>query len=140
MAYATQNIQIVGIEVESVEKDNSFATAYAFYMRLSETPNAAWTLAFNEEWKAVQAARKLQLDVVGDRLRCIVSEGDDLRKHLRFACEFVERVNQKVPQYCAQLEEQQRREAAYQREITARIEELRERLRVLAEEWRKQAA
>ncbi len=140
MAYPAQRIEITGIDVNSVEKDPSFATAYAFYMQLSETPNEAWTLAFSEEWKAIIAARKLQLDVVGDRLRCIVSEGDDLRRVVQFAVEFVERINQRVPYYCAQLEERERREQAYQREVQERIAQIRVRLQALAEEFEQQQA
>ncbi len=135
MAYPAQNIRITGIDIQSVEKDSSFATAYAFYLQLSETPNEAWTLAFTEEWKAIMAARKLQLDVVGDRLRCIISEGDDLRRVVQFAYEFVERINQRVPHYCAQLEERDRREQAYRREVEERIENIRSRLKVLADEF-----
>lgn len=134
MAYPAQRIEITGIDVDSVEKDSSFATAYAFYMQLSETPNEAWTLAFSEEWKAIIAARKLQLDVVGDRLRCIVSEGDDLRRVVQFAHEFVERINQRVPYYCAQLEERERREEANRREVEEHIAQLRSRLQALARE------
>lgn len=134
MAYPAQRIEITGIDVDSVEKDPSFATAYAFYMQLSETPNEAWTLAFSEEWKAIIAARKLQLDVVGDRLRCIVSEGDDLRRVVQFAYEFVGRINQRVPYYCAQLEERERREEAYRREVEEHIAQLRSRLQALARE------
>lgn len=126
--------------MNSVQKDPSFATAYAFYMQLSDTPNEAWTLAFSEEWKAIIAARKLQLDVVGDRLRCIVSEGDDLRRVVQFAVEFVERINQRVPYYCAQLEEIQRREQAYQCEVQQRITQLRERLQALATEFEQKRA
>jgi hypothetical protein len=140
MAYPAQRIEITGIDVNSVQKDPSFATAYAFYMQLSETPNEAWTLAFSEEWKAIIAARKLQLDVVGDRLRCIVSEGDDLRRVVQFAVEFVERINQRVPYYCAQLEEIQRREQAYQCEVQQRITQLRERLQALATEFEQKRA
>ena len=134
MAYPAQRIEITGIDVNSVEKDPSFATAYAFTMQLSETPNEAWTLAFSEEWKAIIAARKLQLDVVGDRLRCIVSEGDDLRRVVQFAHEFVERINQRVPQYCAQLEERERREQAYQREVEEHVARIRTRLQAIAQE------
>lgn len=140
MAYPAQRIEITGIDVNSVEKDPSFATAYAFYMQLSETPNEAWTLAFSEEWKATIAARKLQLDVVGDRLRCIVSEGDDLRRVVQFAYEFVDRINQRVPYYCAQLEERERREQAYQREVEERIAQIRTRLQALVEETEQQQA
>lgn len=141
MAYPAQRIEITGIDVDSVEKDPSFATAYAFYLQLSETPNEAWTLAFSEEWKAIIAARKLQLDVVGDRLRCIISEGDDLHRVVHFAYEFVERINQRVPYYCAQLEERERREQAYRREVGERIAQLQSRLRALAGELEgKQAA
>jgi hypothetical protein len=140
MAYPAQRIEITGIDVNSVQKDPSFATAYAFYMQLSDTPNEAWTLAFSEEWKAIIAARKLQLDVVGDRLRCIVSEGDDLRRVVQFAVEFVERINQRVPYYCAQLEEIQRREQAYQCEVQQRITQLRERLQALATEFEQKRA
>jgi hypothetical protein len=140
MAYPAQRIEITGIDVNSVQKDPSFATAYAFYMQLSDTPNEAWTLAFSEEWKAIIAARKLQLDVVGDRLRCIVSEGDDLRRVVQFAMEFVERINQRVPYYCAQLEEIQRREQAYQCEVQQRITQLRERLQALATEFEQKRA
>ncbi|MDW8320010.1 MAG: hypothetical protein RMM08_01490 [Armatimonadota bacterium] len=136
MAYPAQAIQIVGIDVDSVEKDPSFATAYAFYMQLSETPNEAWTLAFSEEWKAIIAARKLQLDVVGDRLRCIVSEGDDLRRVVQFAYEFVERINQRAPHYCAQLEERDRREEAHRREVEQRKQLIQERLQAIAQEMR----
>lgn len=134
MAYPAQRIAITRIDVDSVQKDPSFATAYAFDMQLSETPNEAWTLAFSEECKAIIAARKLQLDVVGDRLRCIVSEGDDLRRVVQFAYEFVERINQRVPYYCAQLEERERREEAYRREVEERIAQLRSRLQALANE------
>lgn len=140
MAYPTQRIEITGIDVNSVEKDPSFATAYAFTMQLSETPNEAWILAFSEEWKAIIAARKLQLDVVGDRLRCIVSEGDDLRRVVQFAYEFVERINQRVPYYCAQLEERDRREEAYRREVEERIAQIRSRLQAIAGEMEMGAA
>lgn len=140
MAYPVQHIAIVGIDIDSVEKDPSFATAYAFTLQLSETPNEAWTLAFSEEWKAIVAARKLQLDVVGDRLRCIVSEGDDLRRVVQFAYDFVERINQRVPQYCAQLEERERREQAYRREVEERIAQIRSRLQTIAGELGKSKA
>ncbi|GIV18750.1 MAG: hypothetical protein KatS3mg023_0501 [Armatimonadota bacterium] len=140
MPYPVQRIEITGIDVNSVEKDPSFATAYAFYMQLSETPNEAWTLAFSEEWKAIIAARKLQLDVVGDRLRCIVSEGDDLRRVVQFAYEFVERINQRVPHYCAQLEERERREEAYRREVQERIAQIQSRLQAIARETGMKAA
>lgn len=140
MVYPAQRIRITGIDVDSVEKDPSFATAYAFTLQLSETPNAAWTLAFSEEWKAIIAARKLQLDVVGDRLRCIVSEGDDLRRVLQFAQEFVERINERVPYYCAQLEERERREEAYRREIEEHKARLRERLQAIAQEMQQAEA
>lgn len=140
MTYPAQRIEITSIDVNSVEKDPSFATAYAFYMQLSETPNEAWTLAFSEEWKAIIAARKLQLDVVGDRLRCIVSEGDDLRRVVQFAYEFVERINQRVPHYCAQLEERDRREEAYRREVEERIAQIRRRLQAIAGEMEIRAA
>lgn len=141
MAYPAQTIRITGIDLESVEKDSSFATAYAFCMQLCEAPNEAWRLAFSEEWKAIIAARKLQLDVVGDRLRCIISEGDDLRRVVQFAHEFVERINQRVPHYCAQLEERDRREEAYRREVQEHITQLRSRLQSIAHEIEpKQAA
>ncbi|MCS6950524.1 MAG: hypothetical protein NZ520_08700 [bacterium] len=140
MAYPAQVIQITDIDVDSVEKDPSFATAYAFYLQLSEAPNEAWKLAFSEEWKAIIAARKLQLDVVGDRLRCIVSEGDDLRRVLQFAREFVERINERVPHYCAQLEERERREEAYRREVEERKEQIRARLRAIAQEMKTRQA
>lgn len=140
MTYPAQRIEITSIDVNSVEKDPSFATAYAFYMQLSETPNEAWTLAFSEEWKAIIAARKLQLDVVGDRLRCIVSEGDDLRRVVQFAYEFAERINQRVPHYCAQLEERDRREEAYRREVEERIAQIRRRLQAIAGEMEIRAA
>ncbi|MCS7310811.1 MAG: hypothetical protein RMK92_01260 [Armatimonadota bacterium] len=140
MAYPAQVIQITDIDVDSVEKDSSFATAYAFYLQLSEAPNEAWKLAFSEEWKAIIAARKLQLDVVGDRLRCIVSEGDDLRRVLQFAREFVERINERVPHYCAQLEERERREEAYRREVEERKEQIRARLRAIAQEMKTRQA
>ncbi len=140
MAYTAQCIQITGIDIDSVEKDPSFATAYAFYMQLSETPNEAWRLAFSEEWKAIIAARKLQLDVVGDRLRCIVSEGDDLRRVVQFAHEFVERINQRVPYYCAQLEERDRREEAYRREVEQHIAQIRARLKAIANSWQSKLA
>lgn len=134
MAYPAQHIAITGIDINNVEKDSSFATAYAFYLQLSETPNEAWKLAFSEEWKAIIAARKLQLDVVGDRLRCIVSEGDDLRRVVQFAHDFVERINQRVAHYIAQLEERDRREQAYRREVEERIAQVRSRLQAIANE------
>jgi hypothetical protein len=43
-------VKYVGVS-EQVEEDDSFPSAYAFFMQLDKTPDIIWQQKFFDEWK-----------------------------------------------------------------------------------------
>ncbi|MFQ5925671.1 MAG: hypothetical protein ACE5IE_06720, partial [Dehalococcoidia bacterium] len=89
MAKKVATIDIVEVDTETVEKDDSFPPAYAFYIGLSGRPERQWVDIFNFEWKRSLYLLKREISVVGDKLRLISGAEDNIQNHIAFARDLV---------------------------------------------------
>ena len=60
-------VEIIGTDVESLEKDSAFPDAYAFYIQLSEEPDLMWQ-KYLTEWRSALNTMQREITVVGDKL------------------------------------------------------------------------
>lgn len=127
-------VDIINIDTETVELDNSFPGAYAFYIKLSARPEPRWVHIFNFEWERSIYLMKREIRIAGDRLRVISGADDNIEKHVDFVRTLVKKTNQRIE------EDNRRSELAEQRRrgrgewVEKEKEEIRKKLRGLSSE------
>lgn len=118
-------IKIKSIDTEKLEKDDSFPSAYAFYIILDREPDSMWRYIFNDNWKSALYLMKRMITIEGNMLRLITSDSDDVEGHVKFAKQLVEQTNEKYKEELASEEKRKKKE--FER-IEKTKNELREKL------------
>lgn len=120
-------VDIIGADTETLEKDSAFPDAYAFYIRLSDEPDAIWQ-RYLTEWRNALYAMQREITVVGDKLRLVFVYGDDIQSCANYAAHLVELINKRLEEYNRQVDLQEKRELAKQEVEQEKEEELRKKL------------
>jgi len=129
MVKKVATIDIVEIDTETVEKDDSFPTAYAFYIKLSGRPERQWVDIFNFEWKRSFYLMKGEISVVGDKLRLISGAEDNIQNHIAFARDLMRKTNERVEEDNRRIELMEKRKRGAGDEIERGKEEIRRKLK-----------
>jgi hypothetical protein len=124
-------VNYVGIS-EQVEVDDSFPSAYAFFIQLDKTPDIIWQQNFFDEWKKSFFVLKRQVTLTGDRLRVVFLE-DEEEAQLNFYRALIEAANRRVDEYNEDALRKKQREAKREQDRQTTIERLRHRLQILSE-------
>ncbi|HHV62109.1 MAG TPA: hypothetical protein GXX51_05665 [Firmicutes bacterium] len=121
-------VNLLEIDLENIEKDNSFPAAYAFYLLLDRTPDPKWVEFFNAEFEGDPYVMKRTVTVKGNRLRVVTADSDDLQGHVDFVKRMVNEANRRAAEYNQKLSWERRREELRLEEERRTVEELRRRL------------
>ena len=124
-------VNYVGIS-EQVEVDNSFPSAYAFFIQLDKIPDIVWQQRFFDEWKKSFFILKRQVTLVDDKLRAVFLEGEE-EAQLNFYRALIEAANRRVDEYNEDVLRKKQREDKYEQDRQTTIERLRHRLQRLSE-------
>jgi hypothetical protein len=120
-------VEIIGADIDTLEKDSAFPDAYAFYIRLSDEPDPIWQ-RYLAEWRNALYAMQRQITVVGDKLRLVFVYGDDIQSCANYAAYLVELINKRIEEYNIQVDIKEKRELAKQEVVLDKEEELRRKL------------
>ena len=127
-------IDIVEVDIETVEKDDSSPDAYAFYINLSAKPEPQWIKIFDFEWSRTQDLLKREMEVVGDKLRLVCGADDNLQNHVALAKRLVKRTNERVEEDNRRIELLLRRSQGVGEEVDEDKEEIRRKLREMSQQ------
>jgi len=125
-----KSIEIVSVEAEALEKDESFPEAYAFYIKLSGEPDTVWR-SYLAKWNNTLNIMQRKIDVVGDRLRLVFVHGDKIQNHVEYAARLIKWANEMVIEYNKKMDVIEKMELAKQSEYRRQQEEIRKQLRQL---------
>jgi len=128
MAEKSKLIEIIGVDSETVEKDEAFPEAYAFYIKLSDKPDPLWERYLLEWEKALRSMRR-EMRVIGDKLRVVFVYGDDIQNCVKYAKQLVRIINERVKEHNKQVELQEKKELTRQETSQKKEDEIREKLR-----------
>ncbi len=126
-------VEIIGVDSETLEKDLAFPEAYAFYIRLSDEPDALWQ-RYLAEWKDALNSMKRGISVEGNKLRLVFVYGDNIESCVKYATGLVKMINERVVKHNRQVELEEKKYMAEQEVDRKKEEELRGKLRELEPE------
>jgi len=121
--------EVVDIDTVTVELDNSFPGAYAFYIKLSRKPEHQWVHMLNFEWDRAVYLMKREIRVVGDRLRLISGADDNIQKHVDFATKLVKKINARIEEDNRRIDLAEQRRRGKGVDVEKEKEEIRRKLR-----------
>ncbi len=130
MTKKSKPVEIIGVDDDTVEKDNAFPEAYAFYVQLSDEPGPVWE-RFLAEWKNTLNYKKREIRVVGDKLRLVLTYGANIQSYVKYVKNLVKLINERVEEHNQQVELKETRETAKQETNQTREDEIRKKLREL---------
>ncbi len=133
MLNESQPVEIIGVDTDTLEKDETFPEAYAFYIKLSDEPDNAWR-SYLAKWNNALDAMHRKIDVVGDRLRFMFIYGDNIQNCAKYAATLVKMVNERVMEYNKKVDSLKKVELQKQEENRRKEEEIRQQLRQLEPE------
>ena len=123
-----ERVTIKGVDVDRIEKDDSFSRAYAFYVQLSATPGPIWIELFMSLYESRFQERKSEMTIRGNQIRVVTAPGEE-ESNIEFLQSLVKTTNEKVDEY---NQVQARREALERRMEQlkdAEAQRIRERLK-----------
>ena len=123
-----ETITIKGVDVDRIEKDDSFSKAYAFYVQLSATPDPIWIELFMSLYESTFQELKREMTIRGNQIRVVTAPGEE-ENHITFLRGLVEETNKEVDEY---NKVQARREELGRRmelQKDAEAQQIRERLK-----------
>lgn len=126
-------VEIVSVDADRLDKDETFRNAYAFYIKLSAEPDYFWQSQL-AKWDSALSSMSRGLSVEKDRLRAVFVYGDSVQLCTDYAASLVNWVNKKVAEHnerIASLEEAERRQK--QMDLTKEESILRELQKVRTE-------
>ncbi len=123
-----RKIRILAVDVDSVEKDDSFPSALAFYIRLSDFPDNVWREIFVNEYEQAWYNLKREVTVEGNRVRVVCAPGEE-QGQIDFIKKLIEGTNQNVDRYNAQVDQQVEIEKLHQAKESKVVEEAKDRLK-----------
>ncbi|MBA7649085.1 hypothetical protein ES703_56879 [subsurface metagenome] len=123
-------VEITSVDIDTIEKDEEFPDAYAFYIKLSDKPDLLWETYF-AEWDKALSTMKRKISVVGDKLRLVFAYGDDIQNYVKFARGIVENTNERIKEHNRKVKLVEKEDLAKQEESRRKEEEIRQTLREL---------
>jgi hypothetical protein len=130
MVRKSKLIQIIGVDSELVERDNTFPDAYSFYIKLSDNPDPLWAKYLLEWEKALHSMRR-EIKVRGDKLRVVFVYGDNIQNCVKYVKQLVKIINDRIAEHNKQIELQEKKETTKKETSQKREDEIREQLREL---------
>lgn len=123
-------VEIIGVDTDTLEKDEEFSDAYAFYIKLSDKPDRLWE-SYLAAWDKALHTMQRKVSVVGDKLRLVFVYGDNIENYTKFARGIVENTNKRVKDHNRKVELEEKRELSEQEKSRRKEEEIRQKLREL---------
>lgn len=120
------DIKIKLIDTDKLEKDDSFPLAYAFYIVLDKEPDPTWRSLCADNLIMERA-----ITIVGNKLRLVTSDSDDIERHVKSAKKLVELTNQRYKEHQKILSDEEKRKTAEFERIEKTKNELREKLKLI---------
>ncbi len=133
MLNKSQPVEIIGVDTDTLEKDETSPETYAFYIKLSDEPDSVW-LSYLAKWNDALDAMQRNIDVVGDRLRLVFIYGDNIQNYAEYAAQLVKVVNKRVMEYNKKVDSLEKMELGKQEDSRRKEEEIRQQLRHLEPE------
>lgn len=133
MLNKSQPVEIIGVDADTLEKDETFPEAYAFYIKLSDKPDNIWQ-SYLAKWNRALNAMQRKIDVVGDRLRLVFIYGDNIQNYAKYAAQLVKMVNERVMEHNKKVDSLEKIELRKQEESRRKEEKMRQQLRRLEPE------
>ncbi|MBI4834797.1 MAG: hypothetical protein HY811_08280 [Planctomycetes bacterium] len=113
MDTAIKEIQIVMIDKDKIEKNDSFSNAYSYPFKLTSTPDAVWVEQFVKTYDTVEDPKKRKMYVADDYIMLIMAADDNKQKHIDIVKCLVFETNSRYKKICR---EKQDREAKQQQD------------------------
>jgi hypothetical protein len=123
-----EKVTIKAVDLDRVEKDDSFPKAYAFYIALSETPEPIWVELFMSRYESTFTSLKREMTIQGSHVR-VVTAPEEEENHVRFLRQVVDETNKDVDEYNRKLARQEEQERKLKAMEDAEAQQIKERLR-----------
>lgn len=94
----SQPVEIVGIDSDRLEKDETSSDAYAFYITLSNKPDFVWQTHL-AKWDSALESMHRKISVEQNRLRLVFVHGDNMQLFANYAASLVDWVNERVAEH-----------------------------------------
>ncbi len=94
----SQPVEIVGVDSDKLEKDETFPDAYAFYITLSGRPDFVWQ-SHLAKWDSALERQHRKITVENNKLRLVFIYGDNLQLFADYASSLVDWVNERVAEH-----------------------------------------
>ena len=133
MLNKSQPVEIIGVDADTLEKDETSPETYAFYIKLSDEPDGVWR-NYLAKWNDALDAMQRKIDVVGDRLRLVFIYSDNIQNYTKYAAQLVKMVNERVIEYNKKVDSLEKMELGKQEDSRRKKEEIRQQLRRLEPE------
>ncbi len=133
MPNKSQPVEIIGVDTDTLEKDETFPEAHAFYIKLSDEPDKVWR-SYLAKWNNALSAMQSKIDVVGDRLRLVFVYGDSIQDCAKYATKLVKMVNERVVEHNKKVDSLEKVALRKQEESRKKEEEMQQQLRRLEPE------
>lgn len=127
----SQPVEIIGVDADTLEKDETSPETYVFYIKLSDEPDNVWR-NYLAKWNDALDAMQRKIEVVGDRLRLVFIYGDNIENYAKYAAQLVKMVNKSVMEYNKKVDSAKKIELGKQADSRRKEEEMRQQLRHLA--------
>jgi len=122
-------IDIISLDKESIEKDNSFPTSYAIYFDLSKQPDPNWKKMFDKAWKDESFNLKRKITVSGKRLRMVFMEDDNIQEQVNFVKRLVSKTNDYAKEYNEKIRQKEERLQQINQEVEIKKAKLKAKLK-----------
>lgn len=126
-------VEIIGVDTDTLEKDNTFPEAYAFYISLSAEPDPLWQ-TYLDRWKKALYSMQRAVSVPGNKLRLVFVYGDDIQSYAEYVGQLVRWVNERIVEHDNKVEVQKKTELGKQELSRKKEDEIREELGMLEPE------
>ncbi len=122
-------IKIQSVDIENIEKDNSFEMAYAFFVNLDKNPDGDWKHFFHENWNGMIFSGRQNVSLDGAKVRIIFGDGDNLQSHIDFLKKVIEATNNRHKEHTETQARIQAREEVKKAEIDKTKDRLKDNLK-----------
>lgn len=129
----SQPVEIIAVDTDTVEKNETFPEAYAFYIKLSDEPDNVWR-SYLAKWNNALDVMQRKVEVVGDRLRLVFVYGDNIQGYAQYVAQLVKMVNERIMEYNKKADSLEKTGLEKQEASRRKEEEIRQQLRQLEPE------
>ena len=126
----TKPVEIIGVDIDTVERDTAFPEAYAFYIKLSSAPDPIWK-KYLAEWQNALYSMKKEIRVEGDKLCLVFVYGDNIEGYVRYVTQLIKKINGRVEEHNKRVEISEKREMTQEEAGRDKEDEIRKKLREL---------